>query len=45
MLAELGLTDQDIARRITEWVVDRTAAPQVALRLATEGEQPPAANG
>ncbi|GAA4863723.1 1-deoxy-D-xylulose-5-phosphate synthase [Saccharopolyspora rosea] len=45
VLAELGLTDQDIARRITEWVVDRTAAPEVALRLATEGEQPPAANG
>ncbi|WP_433872085.1 1-deoxy-D-xylulose-5-phosphate synthase [Saccharopolyspora sp. CA-218241] len=39
VLAELGLTDQDIARQVTEWVVDRGGAED-PVRLAA-GEQAP----
>ncbi|GAA4887320.1 1-deoxy-D-xylulose-5-phosphate synthase [Saccharopolyspora cebuensis] len=39
VLAELGLTDQDIARQVTEWVVDRGRAED-PVRLAA-GEQAP----
>jgi 1-deoxy-D-xylulose-5-phosphate synthase len=49
VLAELGLTDQDIARRITEWVADRIgASPGTPVGrhapVPANGERPDAAN-
>ncbi|MGW5641848.1 1-deoxy-D-xylulose-5-phosphate synthase [Saccharopolyspora sp. NPDC003752] len=44
VLADLGLTEQDIARRITEWVAKRGDG-RVALRVAADPDRPEAANG
>ncbi|MGP4017374.1 1-deoxy-D-xylulose-5-phosphate synthase [Saccharopolyspora sp. 5N708] len=45
VLAELGLTEQDIARRITEWVANRGGARMAPLRIAANNDRPEAANG
>jgi 1-deoxy-D-xylulose-5-phosphate synthase len=37
VLAELGLTEQDIARRITEWVADRLGEPQTVGSTQAHG--------
>ncbi|MDV6014452.1 1-deoxy-D-xylulose-5-phosphate synthase [Haloechinothrix sp. LS1_15] len=34
LLTSFGLTSQDIARRVTEWVADRLAAPETGAELA-----------
>ncbi|TDD54033.1 1-deoxy-D-xylulose-5-phosphate synthase [Saccharopolyspora elongata] len=44
VLADLGLTEQDIARRITEWVAKRGDG-RVPLRVAADSDRPEAANG
>ncbi|MGW3467751.1 1-deoxy-D-xylulose-5-phosphate synthase [Saccharopolyspora sp. NPDC000995] len=44
VLSELGLTEQDIARRITEWVAKQRGS-RVSLRVAADNERPEAANG
>ncbi|MEV0083113.1 1-deoxy-D-xylulose-5-phosphate synthase [Saccharopolyspora sp. NPDC050642] len=44
VLADLGLTEQDIARRITEWVAKRGDG-RVPLRVAADPDRPEAANG
>ncbi|MEU5847554.1 1-deoxy-D-xylulose-5-phosphate synthase [Saccharopolyspora shandongensis] len=44
VLADLGLTEQDIARRITEWVAKRGDG-RVQLRVAADPDRPEAANG
>ncbi|GAB2748311.1 1-deoxy-D-xylulose-5-phosphate synthase [Salinifilum aidingensis] len=46
VLADFGLTEQDVARRITEWVADRVEAQdEVTLPVAVEGEQSGTAAG
>ncbi|MBB5156320.1 1-deoxy-D-xylulose-5-phosphate synthase [Saccharopolyspora phatthalungensis] len=45
VLSELGLTEQDIARRITEWVANRGSARVAPLRVAADNDRPEAANG
>ncbi|MCI2419861.1 1-deoxy-D-xylulose-5-phosphate synthase [Saccharopolyspora sp. K220] len=45
VLAELGLTEQDIARRITEWVANRGGTRMAPLRVAANNDRPEAANG
>jgi 1-deoxy-D-xylulose-5-phosphate synthase len=44
VLSELGLTEQDIARRITEWVADRIGSAETALEVAVEADGPDAAD-
>ena len=40
MLSELGLTEQDIARRITEWVADGSALPRRLWRSPSKRTVP-----
>jgi len=43
VLAELGLTEQDVARRVTEWVADRLGDTQPVgtdTHVTTAGERP-----
>lgn len=44
ILAALGLTEQDVARRVTEWVADRVGEVE-PLSLAVDGDQSGTAAG